>query len=107
MEGLDHFKTILATARRKFPGFQKNMKEAEAISRWPQAVGPAIAKYSRAAILKGGILWVEVDHPIWRAELHHRKNQILKVLNGDGTELIKDIFFIDPKTTSVPFESKR
>ncbi len=95
--GMDDFSTVLGKARSKFPGFSKAFTEAEALARWPEAVGPIISKHSRALSVRRGILWVEVDHPIWRSELHHRKNQILSILNGEQVHTIKDVFFVDPK----------
>jgi hypothetical protein len=53
------------------------------------------------------VLWVEVEHPIWRSELHYRKKQILDILNGKTPsakpglsaprEILTDIIYIDPK----------
>ncbi len=94
---MDDFSSVLNKARSKFPGFSKVFVEAEALARWPEAVGPIISKHSRALSVRRAVLWVEVDHPIWRSELHHRKNQILDILNGDQPGTIKDVFFVDPK----------
>ncbi len=88
---------VIEKAREKHPGYSKRMDEALAMSRWEASVGKVIAKHARAATIKNGILWVEVDHPVWRAELHHRKNQILKRLNEDGNDSIRDIFLVDPR----------
>ncbi len=70
------------------------------MSKWTATVGAMIAKHARPATLKDGVLWVEVDHPIWRTELHHRKFQILAGLNGgDAREkwVIKDLYLIEPR----------
>jgi predicted nucleic acid-binding Zn ribbon protein len=72
---------ILKQAQKRFPGLAKRLDEAQALGRWEIAVGPAIAKHSRALRVQDGMLWVEVDHPIWKSELHHRKRQILEILN--------------------------
>ncbi len=80
------------------------MDEAQALSRWEIAVGPHIAKYSRAIRVQEGVLWVEVDHPIWKSELHHRKRQILDILNkGAGTPqqpILLDLLLLDPRSSS-------
>jgi predicted nucleic acid-binding Zn ribbon protein len=83
------------------------MKEAEALGRWEAAVGPLIAKHSSAIRVQDAILWVEVEHPAWRAELHYRKKQILDILNGcsEGpqhklappTQILKDIYYLEPR----------
>ena len=78
-ESLDH---ILRAIRNRYPALSKKMTEAEALARWETAVGPQIARHARAVRVQDGVLWVEVDHPIWKSELHHRKRQILDRLNG-------------------------
>ena len=77
---------ILKALRDRYPALSNRMEEAEALSRWEKAVGPAIAKHAQAIQVKDGVLWVEVDHPVWKSELHHRKRQILERLNqkADG-----------------------
>ena len=78
------------------------MDEAQALSRWELAVGPHIAKHTRAIRVLDGVLWVEVDHPIWKSELHHRKRQILDILNrgveGGTQPALNDLLLLDPRT---------
>src|ERR1700761_7619447 len=98
---------IIKKAQKKHPAFAMRMAEAEALGRWEVAVGDLIAKHSRAIRVQSSVLWVEVEHPIWRSELHYRKQQILDILNGKTpcaqkglsapTEILKDIHYIDPK----------
>lgn len=80
--------------------FRRRLKEAKAVSLWDTAVGPTIAKYATAIRVEDGVLWIEVGHPIWRSELHHRRRQILEILNQglSGTdEVLRDLHFSDPK----------
>ena len=92
---------IFQKAHQRYPAFGKRLREAEAFSLWREAVGPLIAKHSRAVSVRNEVLWVEVEHSIWRSELHYRKNQILGVLNQKSPEgdhpIIKDIFFVNPR----------
>lgn len=92
---------ILNESRRQYPGYGKRMKEAEALALWEKAVGAIIAKHARAMKVQDEVLWVQVDHPIWKSELHHRKRQILEILNKveNGGELstLKDILFLDKR----------
>lgn len=92
---------ILNESRKHLPGFGKRMKEAEALSLWEKAVGPIIAKHTHALKVQDEVLWVQVDHPIWKSELHHRKRQILEILNSTkpGGELstLVDILFLDKR----------
>ncbi len=100
---MDRLTDILNKLRSRYPGFSKRIVEVEALGRWDTAVGPAIAKHTRALKVLDQVLWVEVDHPIWKSELHYRKDQILKILNQGSAQLapaekpLKDIFFVDPR----------
>ena len=89
---------ILSKLQKQYPALQNRIKESEAVSRWEETVGPIIAKHAKAVRVQDGILWVEVEHPIWRSELHHRKRQILDRLNGPSPKKpLKDIFFLNPR----------
>ncbi len=96
------FQDIIQKLRERYPALNSRIEEAEALSRWANAVGPAIAKHSRATLVRDKVLWVEVTHPIWRSELHHRKRQILENLNRGAKEVISDLFLIDPRNRTSP-----
>lgn len=90
---------ILKKLTAQNPALKKRLEEAEALKAWEAAVGPQIAKHATATRVDNGVLYVEVDHSIWKTELHHRKTQILDRLNaglGDR-HVIQDLFLIDPK----------
>lgn len=90
---------IMNLSRKRNPDFAKRLDEAEALGRWEKAVGPAIAKHTRAIRVQEEVLWVEVDHPIWKSELHHRKRQILDILNNKSPKaILKDLIFVDPRS---------
>lgn len=93
---------ILGHARGRYPNLAKRLDEAEALGRWEKAVGPIIAKHSRAIRVQDEVLWVEVDHPIWKSELHHRRRQILDLLNQPGQSVLKDLLFLNPRAQSKP-----
>ena len=98
---MDRLFDILKKLQTQYPNFAKRMQEVNALSRWDNAVGPMIAKHSRAIRVDQKVLWVEVDHPIWKSELHHRKRQILEILNQTKAETqngpLEDIHFIDKR----------
>lgn len=101
--GFENLSDILLRFRNGKGQLSRCMAEADAMALWNQAVGPLIAKHTRPLRVKDGSLWVEVDHPIWRTELHHRKSQILDQLNSkqapsEKGRLIEDIFFVDIRT---------
>jgi predicted nucleic acid-binding Zn ribbon protein len=97
---MDKIADILKRVAGRYPGFAKRIREAEALSGWEAAVGPAISKHSRAVRIDNGVLHVEVDHPIWKSELHHRKRQILELMNGKaakGETPLTDLVFFDKR----------
>jgi predicted nucleic acid-binding Zn ribbon protein len=98
--GFSKLTEILQSIKNRYPALSNRLVEAEALSRWEKAVGPAIAKHSRAIQVKDGVLWVEVDHPVWKSELHHRKRQILGLLNQKEGSAIQDLLLLDPRLGS-------
>lgn len=95
----------MARIQQAYPALSKRLREADAVSRWEKAVGANIAKHARAIRVQDGVLWVECDHAIWRSELHHRKRQILDILNGGvdaqaGEQPLADLLFVDPRKES-------
>lgn len=103
---------IIKKAQERHPVFSMRIAEAEALGRWDIAVGELIAKRARAIRVQNSTLWVEVEHPIWKAELHYRKQQILDILNGKTPpskpglsapkEILKDIIYLDAKFERTP-----
>lgn len=101
----DRLLDILKKAQGRYPALSKRIHEANALCRWEQAVGPAISKHTRAIRVQDSVLWVEVDHPIWKSELHYRKRQILVILNQvESQPTLKDILFLEPRKGQSPTE---
>ena len=98
----DRLGEILKKIQRKNPVLKQRVTEATSLSRWNEAVGSQIAKHSRAIRVQEGVLWVEVDHPIWKSELHYRKRQILDLLNINTGDLglLTDILFLDRRSAT-------
>lgn len=70
------------------------LEEAEVLAKWEEAVGPSIARVTKAYYLKNGILYVRVNHPTWRQELFYRKRELLKKLHQYvSKDTVKDIKF--------------
>ena len=97
--GFDSINDILKKVAARYPSLGKRLSEVGAVSKWSEAVGETIAKHARAMKVVHEELWIEVDHPIWRSELHHRKRQIIDRLNQDlpPEAQIKDLKLIDPR----------
>jgi predicted nucleic acid-binding Zn ribbon protein len=60
---------------------------------WGQIAGPTVATHSRPIRLNGNVLYVEVDDPVWLAQLRYMKQEIL----GKIDEQIKPGTFKDLK----------
>jgi predicted nucleic acid-binding Zn ribbon protein len=100
--GFDRIGDILKKIQGKNAVLKQRVTEATSLSRWSEAVGSQIAKHSRAIRVQEGVLWVEVDHPIWKSELHYRKRQILELLNMNtgGLGVLSDILFLDRRSAT-------
>lgn len=94
------FSDLLGELSRRFPALKQRLGEATSVANWDAAVGPAIAKHARALRVEKGVLWVEVDHPLWKTELHLRKRQILEKLAVNGNPSITDLYLMDLKSES-------
>jgi len=89
---------ILARLQKKYPVLQKRIQESKALDNWQKAVGPGISKHTRTIRVLDRVLWIEVDHPIWKSEIHLRKRQIVDRLNETaGEAVIDDLYLVDPQ----------
>ena len=62
------------------------------VSRWPDIVGPEIARHARAIRFSDGILTIVVEKDVWRQELEMQLESILeKVRLTSGGRTIKKI----------------
>ena len=79
---MKNFRELVDEARKRYPYLDRCLNEGEAIGRWELAVGSHIAKHARAVTVVHCILYVEVDHSIWKQEINYLKHRILPILNG-------------------------
>jgi len=86
--------SILPNVLNKF-GLKKGVEQHRALIIWNQIVGKGIAFHTKPGWVRGGILWVIVDDPVWREELEFLKHQIVEKINNslEGTK-IRGIKFI-------------
>lgn len=63
-----------------------------AVEIWPEAVGEKIASRARAVGCRGGVLTVEVESPVWMAELTYLRRKLAEELNRRlGSEVVREI----------------
>jgi len=97
----DGLSDILKKVREKYPVFSRRLSESNAMRIWEDVVGAQVSKHARPIKVERSVLWLEVDHPIWKSEIHLRKNQILEKLNAElkkdpQSAMIKDLLLLDP-----------
>ena len=73
---------IMKELRGRYPALGARWDEARQLAQWEKAVGPGIAKHTKALRVEEGVLWIEADHPLWKAEVHNRRAQILEKLRA-------------------------
>ncbi len=78
---MDSISKVIKKLLKSNPKLHQGILEAELLTTWNEEVGPAIAKHTRAYQCKNRTLFVEVDHPIWKQELHANQQKILQKLN--------------------------
>jgi predicted nucleic acid-binding Zn ribbon protein len=62
-------------------GIRSRVEKAATAALWSESVGPHIAKVTRAARVRGGTLFVEVENASWLTELNMMKRSLLAELN--------------------------
>lgn len=93
--GLIHVSEILGDIIGDKPKLSRAIEEAGAAGFWDKAIDPRGVKHSEAVKVKDGVLYVNVDSPVWAQEFSLRKKEIIDKLNAlsNDRELIKDIKF--------------
>ncbi|MCB0819507.1 MAG: DUF721 domain-containing protein [Bacteroidetes bacterium] len=75
-------------------GLNNQYKEFKLLQSWKEIMGPMVAKRTQNLNIREGILYVQLDSPVLRNELHFGKKSIIKNLNEEaGFEAIKEIIF--------------
>lgn len=100
---MENLPRILLRLISQVPALKAGVQEAQILELWPKAVGPALAKHTKAFSIKNQTLMVEVDHPIWKQELHANKSLALQQMNAriqaeiPEAKLIQEIFLVSPQ----------
>lgn len=75
-------------------GLEGEVEAQEALARWGEVVGPAIARVARPTGISRGVLFVDVRSSVWMSELNLMRRDILARLNaGRGGGRIRRIVF--------------
>ena len=68
-------------------GLDQKFKEREILSIWPTVVGDEIAAQTHALKIERGVLYVQVENPVWRQELHFMEKEIYRKLREKVPEI--------------------
>jgi predicted nucleic acid-binding Zn ribbon protein len=75
-------------------GLEAGVSGWRAVQEWPEAVGPRIARRTRATAFKEGTLHVEVEGSSWLHELGFLKRELIRQVNRRlGSLLVRELRF--------------
>lgn len=114
---MDLLNSILKKIFSQNPDLGKGVHEAKILELWPRAMGEPISRHARAVQIKGSTLFIAVEQPVWRQELHSNKMLALQKLNrllreelgpAPGRDYwIEEIFFQGSGTVSAHFSKSK
>ena len=94
MEALE---TILGRLFRRL-GLEDELQGWRAVEGWARAVGPRVARHTRAVGYRSGVLRVEVDGSAWMHELSFLKQELIQTINRElGARRVRDVRFMVPR----------
>lgn len=90
----EKIQNVLSLALRKF-GIDKQIARYQFVLRWPEIVGPDIARLTRPECIRNGALVVRVANSTWAQELSFQKEAILRRLKKftDSDVAVSDVQF--------------
>ena len=83
-------------------GLEEGLLGWRAVREWEQAVGPRVARHTRAIAFREGVLQVEVEGSAWMHELGFLKPDLMRKVNRHlGSRLVKNVRFVVPQGGSL------
>lgn len=75
-------------------GLDSQYKEFRLLQSWKEVMGPMVANRTTNLQIREGIIYLQIDSPVLKNELHFGKKSIIANLNHHaGSEVVKDIVF--------------
>jgi len=89
------FTPLQKTLAKVLKGYRINdIESIKIFSLWKGIVGEKMAEHSRPARITNGILYVEVDDPLWLTQLRYMKIDIQeKIEQSLKKKMLKDVRF--------------
>ena len=79
-------------------GLTAELKGWQAVEEWGRAVGPRVARHTRAVSFHDGVLRVEVDGSAWMHELGYLRHELVRTVNHAlGAECVRTVKFVVPR----------
>jgi predicted nucleic acid-binding Zn ribbon protein len=79
-------------------GLEPGMMGWRAVMEWPNAVGPGVARRTRAVSFQDGTLLVEVEGSAWLHELTMLRRDLVRRLNQHlGAPHVRELSFINAR----------
>ncbi len=79
-------------------GIEDELQGWRAVEEWERAVGPRVARHTRAVGFERGVLRVEVEGSAWMHELGYLRQELITAVNRElGTPRVRDIRFVVPR----------
>lgn len=80
-------------------GLKHRLKQSEVVMKWEDIVGERIAVETKAEVIRGKTLFVNVTSPMWAQELNFLKPEIMKKIRQEiGRGIVTDIRFKSGQT---------
>lgn len=92
-KGFEKIGPILNKVIKKI-GLKQRIKEETVLLIWKDVVDKTLSRHTKPSYIHRGILFVEIDSPIWSNEVSLLKEEIIKGLNKRvGEDIVKKICF--------------
>ena len=103
----DRIKDLLSGAARKF-----GIEDAAAVSRiwgrWNEVVGPEISAHAQPVSLKGGVLRVQAESPVWATEIGYLADEIRARINGSvGSTVVHSVTVFTARSGAMSNDRRR
>ena len=77
----------------KESGLQESIQQSKIASLWDELMGGPISKHTKSIVLKDSKLFITVDNPALKNELHFSRTKIKEMLNRELNEqIITEVF---------------
>ena len=79
-------------------GLERELQGWKAAEEWPRIVGPRIARHTRCAAFRDGVLRVETESSAWTHELGYLEPELIRKINRYlGAECVREVKFVVPR----------